>query len=155
MTYISAEARQQLLDAVAEATDEIAVALAALGAAYDALDEHTADRLEEELFRPVQMAYGRAKRLRTGFAERSGLPVPQDRASEPATTGSSSRGVKVLLDNAMTAIGEADGALATLQDSMMPVEVGDPQLRADLAEVRTLLGDLQGRSRRLVSVLGR
>src|SRR3712207_8397736 len=50
------------------------VALAALGAAYDRLDEAAADRLEEQLFRPVQAAYGRAQRTYAGFAERHGLP---------------------------------------------------------------------------------
>ena len=82
MSYTNAEARQDLLDAVAEAIDELAVALAALGAAYEQLDEHHADELEAQLFRPVQVAYGRAKRTHTGFAERSGLPVrPQSCSS--------------------------------------------------------------------------
>jgi hypothetical protein len=54
---VTNEARQDLLDGIADAIDEIG---AALGAAYEQLDEHTADRLEAELFRPVQVAYGRA-----------------------------------------------------------------------------------------------
>jgi hypothetical protein len=62
MPYTNAEARQQLLDDLAEATDEIALALASLGAAYEELDEHTADGLERTLFVPVQSAYGRAQR---------------------------------------------------------------------------------------------
>ena len=37
----------------------------------------------------------------------------------------------------------------------MPVEVGDPELRAGLAEVRELVGDLRGRARELVRTLGR
>ena len=45
MAYTTAEARQQLLDDLAHAVDEIGVALAALGGAYELLDEHTADRL--------------------------------------------------------------------------------------------------------------
>ena len=61
MAYTSAEARQDLLDAFAEAIEHIGVALADLGAAYELLDERNADRLEEELFGPVQRAYGRAK----------------------------------------------------------------------------------------------
>ena len=36
MTYVSAEARQELLDTIADAIDELATALAALGAAFAA-----------------------------------------------------------------------------------------------------------------------
>ena len=73
MTYVSAEARQELLDTIADAIDELGVALAALGEAYEQLDERTADTLEEQLFRPVQVAYGRAKRTYSGFAGRFDL----------------------------------------------------------------------------------
>jgi hypothetical protein len=38
---------------------------------------------------------------------------------------------------------------------MRPVEVGDPELRAGLADVRELLSDLRSRSRRFVSLFGR
>jgi len=152
MAYITAEARQELLDAVARAVDEIGLALADLGAAYELLDEVTGDRLEEELFRPVQVAYGRAKRTHSAFAERVGLPV---RAFAPADAVGGSPGVKGLLERALDAVSAADGTLATLQDSMMPVEVGDPELRAGLAQVRELLGGLRGRSREFVRTLGR
>ena len=60
-----------------------------------------------------------------------------------------------LLDSAVEAVAKADSALATLQDSMLPVEVGDAELRAGLEEVRRLLGDLRGRARELVRTLGR
>src|SRR4051812_5801197 len=42
MAYTSAEARQELLDYLAEAIERIGLALAALGAAYEQLDEHNA-----------------------------------------------------------------------------------------------------------------
>src|SRR4051794_41834144 len=84
MAYVTREAREELLETVAAATDEIAVALAALGAAYEQLDERTGDRLEEELFRPVQVAYGRAKRTHAEFARRHGLAA---RTVEPASAG--------------------------------------------------------------------
>ena len=84
MTYDAAAARQNLLDTVAAAIDDLAVALAALGGAYDLLDEHNADLLEEELFRPVQTAYGRAQRTHAAFAERSGLA---GRSFAPAVAG--------------------------------------------------------------------
>jgi hypothetical protein len=152
MAYVTAEARQDLLDAIAEATEHIGVALAAIGAAYEQLDEQSGDRLEEELFRPVQLAYGRARRTHAGFAERHGLP---GRTFEPPPPGHASQGVKGYLDAAVEAVREADLTLSTLQDSMLPVEVGDPELRAALADVRELLGDLPGRTRRFVSLFGR
>jgi hypothetical protein len=152
MAYIAAEARQELLDDIAAAVDEIGVALAALGVAYEQLDERNADLLEEELFRPVQGAYGRARRTHTGFAERHHLPT---RAFEPAPPPSSARSVKDLVDRALEAAERADHGLSELQDSMRPVEVGDPELRAGLADVRTHLGELRSKARRFVSTLGR
>jgi len=93
MAITNADARQQLLDAVAEATDDIGVALGSLGEAYERVDEQTADRLEQELFRPVQRAYGRAQRTHSEFATRHGLPV---RRFEPASQVAPSHGVKEL-----------------------------------------------------------
>ena len=58
------------------------------------------------------------------------------------------------MDRAVDAAAEADAILAELQDSMMPVEVGDAELRAGLAEVRELLGDVRAR-REFVRTLGR
>jgi hypothetical protein len=152
MAYSTAEARQQLLDDLARATDRIGMALAALGAAYELLDERTADRLEEELFRPVQVAYGRAKRTHAGFAERQRLP---GRTFEPPASLRASRGARGLLDTGVEAAAEADYVLAEIQDSMMPVEVGDAELRAGLAEVRELIGPLPARARELARILGR
>lgn len=152
MAYVAAEARQELLDDVAGAIDELGRALALLGAAYELLDEHTADTLEADLFRPVQVAYGRAKRTYVVFAERYGLA---GRVFEPGSTGTSSTVGKDLLDTAVGAVVEADAILIRLQDSMRPVEVGDRELRAGLAEVRTLLGGLPGRARQMQRLLGR
>ena len=152
MSYVAGEARQDLLETIAEATDGLGVALAALGAAYEQLDEQSADRLEATLFRPVQVAYGRAKRTYAGFAERHGL---QGRSFEPASAGAPSHGVKGFLDQALVAVGEADSVLAELQDSMMPVEVGDPELRAELAVIRRRVGELQGRAQQFVRLFGR
>jgi hypothetical protein len=152
MAYVTQEARRELLETVAEATEEIGAAIAAIGAAYEELDERSADRLEEELFRPVQLAYGRAKRTHAGFAERYGLP---GRAFEPGSAGLPSQGIRGFLDRATQAAAEADDILAVLQDSMMPVEVGDAELRTGLAEVRELVGDVAGRAREFVRTLGR
>jgi hypothetical protein len=150
--YTTADARQQLLDTVAEAADALGAAIASLSEAYEQLDENTADTVEEQLFRPVQMAYGRARRAHTDFAERHGLPV---RTFVPAVAGAPSKGVKGFLESAVQDVGEADRLLATLQDSMLPVEVGDVELRSDLEHVRALLGGLSARAHQLVRTFGR
>lgn len=152
MAYSTAEARQEMLDTIASATDRLAEALAALGEAYEQLDETTGDRLETELFRAVQTAYGRAKRTHAEFATRTGLP---EGAFAPATPPHPSTGVKGLVDEAVDAVVLADLEIAELQDSMRPVEVGDAELRAGLSDVRRQLDGVPGRARRFVSVLGR
>ncbi|MGC2374999.1 MAG: hypothetical protein WA484_14095 [Solirubrobacteraceae bacterium] len=152
MTYTTAEGRQQVLDALATAADEIAVALALLSEAYEHLDERMAERLEEQLFQPIQAAYGRAKRVHTSFAERYELP---GRAFETPSPVAPSSGTKGLIDAAVEAAGRADMMLGELQDSMLPVEVGDVELRAGLSEVRELLGGVRPRARELLRTLGR
>jgi hypothetical protein len=152
VAYPSQEAREQLLDVLAQAIDQIALALAYLGEAYELLDENSAERLEEELFRPVQLAYGRARRTHAEFADRHGLP---GRAFQPRSPGAPSQGAKAVLDRALEAAGQADRAIGGLQDSMLPVEVGDAELRAGLSGVRELIDDLPARARELVRTLGR
>jgi len=152
MSYVTSEARQQLLDEVARAIDQIGRGLAALGEAYELLDEKAADALEEQLFRPVQAAYGRAKRTHTEFAARHGM---RRRSFAPVARGAPSRGVRGFLDVAVDAVTQADHDLAELQDSLMPIEVGDTELRAGLADVRVQLGQINARAARLMRVLGR
>jgi hypothetical protein len=151
MSYTTADGRRQVLDELAEAADQIGVALAALGEAYEHMDERSADRLEEELFRPVQASYGRAKRTHTDFAGRHGLPVHA--FEQPGVLlPTDARGS---IERAVDALGRADETLSTLQDSMLPVEVGDPELRAGLSEVRELISPVPGRAREVVRTLGR
>jgi hypothetical protein len=150
MAYSSAEARQHMLDDLALAIDEAGVALTALGEAYGDLDEASGDRLEAELFRPVQVLYARMQRTHSTFAERHGLPT---RTFSPA--GRPARGAREQLDLALEAVEEADQLLAEIQDSMMPVEVGDAELRAGLADARERVAPLPGRARELTRVLGR
>jgi hypothetical protein len=152
MAYVTAEARQDLLDALAAATDDIGVALGALGDAYELLDDVSAEQLEDALFGPVQAAYGRAKRTHAEFADRHGLPR---RTFVSPAPGAPSRGVKGFLDQAVGAVVKADGELGQLQDSMLPVEVGDGELRAGMSEVRRQLGDVAANARQFVSRLGR
>ena len=152
MTYVSAEARQELLDTIGDAAEDIGAALAALGEAYEQLDERKADQLEEDLFRPIQSAYSKATRTYSGFAERHGLVT---RAFEQTAAGVPSTGVKGFIEAAVESVAAADADLAELQDSMMPVEVGDPELRAGLGEVRELLANTRGRAREFVRTFGR
>jgi hypothetical protein len=148
----TAEARQQLLDSIGLTTDELGAALASLGAAYEQLDQHYAGRLEDELFQPVQRAYGRARRTHAGFAARHGLA---SRKFDPPSPGLPSIGAKTFIENAVEAVGRAEAALTSLQDSLLPVEVGDAELRAELADLRELLGGFAQQARELVRTIGR
>jgi len=152
MAYTSAEGRQELLEALAAATESIGLALASLGAAYEQLDERNADRLEDELFGPVQVAYGRAKSTYNQFASRHELP---SRTFEAPSPGLPSTGAKGFIDGAVGAVAAADSELAALQDSSLPAEVGDVELRAALRDVRELLGGVRQRARELERTLGR
>jgi hypothetical protein len=152
VSYTTSEARQGLLEAIAPAVDEIAQALAALGGAYELLDDRAGDKLEEDVFRPVQQAMGRAKRTYTEFAERHALRTSP---FEVHATGAPSHGVKGFLVDAVEAVAEADALISELQDSMLPVEVGDRELRAGLAEVREILGPVPGMAREFTRGFGR
>ena len=153
MTYVTSEARQQLLDDLAIAIDELGDRAPRCSAPpTNCSTISTADRMEAELFRGVQTAYGRAQRTHTAFANRYSLPT---RTFTQPGAGLPSQGARMFLERAGEAIDEADNALVELQDSMMPVEVGDPELRAGLAEIRTLVGELQGRARGFVRTFGR
>ena len=152
MAYTTSEARQELLDTIARAANELGFASACLGEAYERLDEYNGDRLEAECFRPVQTAYGRAKRTHTEFAVRHGFPAA---AFEPQPTGPASQGAASFIARAVEAVGVADRTLADLQDSMLPVEAGDEALRAGLKAVREPLGGLPGTARDFLRGLGR
>jgi hypothetical protein len=152
MATTDAEAQQEILDAIAATADALAEAVAALEAAYEQLDEQRADELEDRLFRPVQRALGRAKRTHTEFAARHGLGGAR---FEAAPHQAPSTGVKDLLDSAVEAVRGADAELVALQDSFMPVEYGDPELRAGLSEVRELIGGFPREARELVRTFGR
>ena len=152
MSYTAAEGRQEILDELASAIDQLAISIAALGAAYERLDEQRSDELEEQLFRPVQLAYGRAKRTHSEFAARYGL---RSATFTDASPGAESQDARALLDRAATAARQADDDIAALQDSMLPVEVGDPELRAGLSEVRALIDPVPARAHRIIGTVGR
>jgi hypothetical protein len=152
VSYTTAEGYRQIMDALAGAVEHLSTALGELEGAYDLLDERTADELEDQLFRPVQLAYGRAQRTYSEFATRHELEV---RAFESASPGAPARGAKGLIESAVSSAAEADRELSELQDSMVPVEVGDAELRAGLEQVREQITGLANRARNLLRTLGR
>jgi len=152
VSYTTLEARERIIREVGQASDQIALALDYLGDAYEQVDENLGDRLEEQLFGPVQAAYARARRTRSEFVSRHGLT---ERNGHAETGGSRPHGAIALIEAAGDAVEQAEQWLAELQDSMLPVEVGDEQLRAGLAETRSLLAPLPARAGELVRTVGR
>jgi hypothetical protein len=152
MAYTSQSARLQLLDDLGQAVEQLSVAIDAVGQAYESADERTADQLEAELFRPVQLAYARAQRTRAGFAERHGLSAD---APTPASAGAPSGDPRLHLERASEAIQRADQIIAEMQDSMLPIEVGDRELRDGLTEVRELIAPAPAQARQIVRLIGR
>jgi hypothetical protein len=152
MSYSSPEGRTHLLDVVGKAADHLAGALGLLSGAYELLDERSAEQLEEQIFRPVQVAYGRIRRTHDEFAARYDLPA---REFAQGAEGAPARGLQGLVEGAVGEVLAADGELATLQDSMLPVEVGDAELRAGLQDVRSRLAEVPGAARQLIRTFGR
>lgn len=152
MSYSAAAGRAQLLSELFTAGERIGMAVATLGEVYEWLDDQSADRLEEELFRPAQRALGRVRRAYTEFGARYEVPMRELTPAPPSGRPGDSRGA---IERAADSLRTADETLATLQDSMLPVEVGDPELRRALAEVRELISPVPGRAAALLRVLGR
>ena len=151
MSYTTESGRTQILADGADAAEQLGTALAALGDVYDQLDDHTADQMENVLFRPLQGALGVLRRTLSEFADRSGLaapPVASPSVSLPAEP-------RLVLERVADAAQAADDTIAELQDSLLPVEVGDEALRAGLSRARTLIGSVPGAADQLVRTFGR
>jgi hypothetical protein len=151
MGYTTEEGRTQILDDAAAAVWQLSVAMAALGEAYEHLDEQAGDRMETRLFRPLQSAYGQLKRTHTAFAQRSALPG----RDFPVAPTPAPEDPRASLEHAADAIQAADDELAELQDSLLPVEVGDQELRAGLAGTRTQIARLPEACDDFIRTLGR
>ncbi len=151
MSYTNESGRRQILDDAATAADDLALALAVLGEAYDRLDDQSADRIEEIVFRPLQAAYGQLKRTHAEFAARYNLPGRTFDAADPGLPME----VRAAIERVADATQSADDTIADLQDSLLPVEVGDEQLRAGLARTRTLIAPVPASCDDLVRTLGR
>lgn len=151
MSYTAQSGREQILQDVASAAQDLGSALASLGEAYEHLDDQAAERMEDELFRPLQAAFGQLKRTHEEFAQRYRLqgrdfpPAPVPLPGDP----------RHLFERAAESIRAADETLGALQDSLLPVEVGDEALRAGLSRVRVLISPLPPASARLVRTIGR
>jgi hypothetical protein len=152
MSYTTTEGRERILADLAGAVDQIEIALSQLGEAYEQLDVDTADRLEEQLFAPAQAAYARARRTYSEFAKRHQLP---ERVVVPPAAVPLPHGPRTAIDSAVEAIHHADRSIGELQDSMLPVEVGDPELRAGLSDTRALIAPLPHLAHELVRTVGR
>ena len=116
------EARQELLDDLATAIDELAIALAVFGAAYELLDETAPPTAWRRAVSPV------ADRLRPREAPLRRLrrpllaQAPHLQATERVL---GSQGVRAFLERAVRSHRRGRQAFVELQSSMMPVEVGD------------------------------
>ncbi|MDE3070182.1 MAG: hypothetical protein KGJ43_05590, partial [Acidobacteriota bacterium] len=108
--------------------------------------------LEAQLFRPLQRAYGRVRRACSEYAARNGIDAADPTPPPQPAPG---LGPKVRLETAVETLGEIEGELVMLQDSLMLVELGDPDLRAALAEVRQALAEVTHAARELLRTLGR
>jgi hypothetical protein len=152
MSYTTAEGRERILRDLAQATIQIELALGYLSEAYELVDEGVGNRLEQQLFSPVQAALARGKRTHAEFMRRAGVSVE---VSNPASGGNRPHSAHALISAAGETVEQADQWIAELQDSMLPVEVGDPELRSGLSETRSLLAPLPARAHDLVRTLGR
>ena len=152
MAISTAAARAQILDDLAEAIDQIGIAVACLGEAFEMVSVQAGDRLEAELFRPGQKAYAGSRQTYARFAERHGVPK---REFELPAPGRPSQGAKSFIERAVVATGNAGQKISELQDSGLALEFGDPDLRSGLIEVRELLGVVPGNARTFLRTLGR
>ena len=150
MAYSTQEGREQILDDSAAAARGLAAAATALTDAYELLDDDSAQRMETRLFKPLQTAYGQLQRVHKEFAGRVELPVVHTEPP-PGAAG----GARVLIERAADAIQGADDTLSELQDTLLPVEVGDRELRVGLAGVRTLIGPLPEACDQFIRTIGR
>lgn len=152
MAITREEAVEQILDELGNGIERTALALACLGAAYEALTTAPADRLEEGLYGPVQRAFGRGMRAHSRFSEQNG----RERRSFPQPdAGVASQGPRAFVDRAVVAAANADRALSELQDTSLLIEFGDSELRAGVAEMRELLAPLPVSAREFLRTLGR
>jgi hypothetical protein len=153
MTYSSHEGRDRIFRDSADAAAGLLGAIEALGTAYEALDEHAADELERHLYAPIGLAAKTLLAAVTAFAARSDETFERPVAKH--FPGGREDGARQHVDAAIAFVGESDEILAELQDSLIPVEVGDAALREGLSATRRTLAPLPQAARELERTLGR
>lgn len=151
MSYTNDSGRRQIVEDASAAVPAIAGAIAMLTEVYEQLDEPTADRLEATVFKPLQSGYGLLRRTLTDFAVRYGMRPPAFAASNAALPTDPRTALERVADAAI----DADAIIADLQDTLLPVEVGDAELRAGLSGVRTAIARVPGSCSDLIRVFGR
>ena len=152
MALTRTEAHEQILGDLQSAIEALDLAVACIGEAYEHLDEESQDRLDSTLFRPIQRAYGQAKKTQARFAEQTGASTLDP---EPAGPGLASQGAQSFIEQAVEAAADGDSAISDLQDSMLPIEFGDPELRASLAAIREPLAEVPRAAQEFIRTLGR
>ena len=152
MAFTTREAHEQIVAELGWAVGQIALAAECLGEAYERLDVPTADRLEDELYRPLQRGFGRAKRTLVQFAGKVGLEPDE---GEPSDANVSRLTVKETIERSVALAADGAQRIAELQDSDMAIAAGDAELRAGLAETRRLLAELSSRAPAFLRTLGR
>lgn len=152
MAITTEEARQEINEELAAAIAQLEAAVGGLGEAFELLAVGAAERLEDEVYRPAQRAFGRAKRTQVQFAQRFGMAAAQ---AESPSLGPASQGARAIIQGAVAAAIEADRILSELQDSMKPVEFGDAELRTGIAEAREHLAALPRAAATFLRGLGR
>jgi hypothetical protein len=153
MTYTSHEGRERILRESGEAAAALLGSIEALGAAYEALDDNAAQDLESRLYDPVGRAAKTLLATAAAFAQRCDEPFERPVAKHFA--GGREDGPRQYVDAAVALVGEADALLAELQDSLLPIEVGDAPLREGLAATRRTVASLPQAARELERTLGR
>ena len=147
------EARAEILARLSVAIERASLATACLGEAFELLDDAGAERLEDQLL-PARAARLRTGEAGAGHASRTASASSRRRPGAPRPARPR-RAPKLLVERAAGAAAEADLVVADLQDSMLPIEAGDAELRAALAEVRELLGAVPAAAREFQRTFGR
>ncbi|HUA11681.1 MAG TPA: hypothetical protein VMA83_06725 [Solirubrobacteraceae bacterium] len=153
MTYSAREGRERILLDVAEAAAALMGAQEALGEAHEQLDDAAAGRLELELYGPVRDATKSALAGASAFAARVGMTFTRPAGEHHARTRGD--GPREYVDAATALVARADELLAELQDSLLPVEVGDTELREALAATRRTIAPLAHSALEFERTLGR
>jgi hypothetical protein len=151
VSYTNDSGRRQILEDAAAAVGALSYGIAVLTEIYEQLDDPSADRLEALVFKPLQSGYGLLRRTLTEFATRYGMRSP----AFPDPSQALPTDPRAALEHVADAAVQADEMLSELQDTLLPVEVGDAELRAGLSGTRTAIASVPGQCAELIRLFGR